>query len=298
MARTSIEDRAAVANAKLAKFVGCHEAHSMGYLYELWKMTQMLRLKRASKSSILLYSTCVEPLGEELANRWFEGLQLFGFIEKKGDDDFYVKGNGDHIKNLKKLEAGQEKGGKSRANTAERDDKGRLKSKKTSSSSPPARSETLTSSVETPDQLGPNIDPAQCKAMQGNARQCISSSAKNENEEKISPRQLAELWNEIVTPPIKRLALGTFLPGKPRWVSAQERLDEVPDLAYWRQVIERIEASPHCRGKNDRGWVANFQFLIWQETHVKALEGLYDGRGSSGRKIDYLPLVDDEANPT
>ena len=171
MARTSIEDRADVMNGELSKFVGCHEAHSMGYLYKIWKLTQMLRIKRASKSSILLYSTCVEPLGEELANKWFEGLQLYGFIEKKGDDDYYIKGNGDHIKNLKKLDDGHEKGGRIRASTAERDEKGRLKPRKTSSSSPPARSEVLTSSVETSHQLGPNIDPAQCNAMQGNAMQ-------------------------------------------------------------------------------------------------------------------------------
>ena len=115
-------------------------------------------------------------------------------------------------------------------------------------------------------------------------------------KEKVSPRELAELWNEITTEPIKKIVLSTFLPGKPRWKQAQERLDEVPDLAYWRKVIERIESSARCHGKNDRNWKANFQFLIWQETHVKALEGAYDDWGQKPkREIKYIPLIGEES---
>ena len=62
----------------------------------------------------------------------------------------------------------------------------------------------------------------------------------------------------------------------PRYRFARQRLVEQPDLDYWRTVIERIARSSFCRGENQRGWRADFAFLVRAETHVKALEGKYD----------------------
>lgn len=44
----------------------------------------------------------------------------------------------------------------------------------------------------------------------------------------------------------------------------------------WVSVIKKIAASEFCSGKNDRGWQANFDFLIKPDTYIKALEGAYD----------------------
>jgi hypothetical protein len=56
------------------------------------------------------------------------------------------------------------------------------------------------------------------------------------------------------------------------------RLSEQP-VAYWEQVIVRIHASSFCRGVNDRGWVATFDWLVANaDNAIKVLEGKYDDR--------------------
>jgi hypothetical protein len=56
------------------------------------------------------------------------------------------------------------------------------------------------------------------------------------------------------------------------------RLSEQP-VAYWEQVIVRIQASSFCRGVNDRGWVATFDWLVANaDNAIKVLEGKYDDR--------------------
>lgn len=47
----------------------------------------------------------------------------------------------------------------------------------------------------------------------------------------------------------------------------------------WRGVIDKLAASDFCNGKNDRGWVASFDWLIENDNnYVKVLEGRYDNR--------------------
>ena len=57
---------------------------------------------------------------------------------------------------------------------------------------------------------------------------------------------------------------------------AELRIAEEPDPQYWREVASRIGQSRFCCGENDRGWKANFDFLIRPNTHVSAMEGKYD----------------------
>jgi hypothetical protein len=54
------------------------------------------------------------------------------------------------------------------------------------------------------------------------------------------------------------------------------------------QAVTAIGDSAFCRGKNDRGWVASFDFLIQAKSCLKAIEGCYDNRtpiGRSGRPV-------------
>lgn len=47
----------------------------------------------------------------------------------------------------------------------------------------------------------------------------------------------------------------------------------------WLQILQKIENSRFCRGENDRGWVATFEWLIRDpENPAKVLEGKYDNR--------------------
>ncbi len=48
--------------------------------------------------------------------------------------------------------------------------------------------------------------------------------------------------------------------------------------ANFAEAIKRIAASDFCCGKNDRSWVATFDFLLQPGTVTKVLEGKYDNR--------------------
>lgn len=90
-----------------------------------------------------------------------------------------------------------------------------------------------------------------------------------------SGKALRELWNMHTA--------GTGLPrclvvSKARARKCQARLQEHPVL-WHREAIQRLAASAFCRGENDRGWVASFDWYIHNEDNaLKVLEGKYDNR--------------------
>lgn len=97
------------------------------------------------------------------------------------------------------------------------------------------------------------------------------------------PHDLAEAWNMGVSEPIP---LCRELTDKRR-TQAKQRIQDAP-LEEWRRVIGRINASAFCRGENDRGWKATFDWLLQPDTRVKVLEGKYDSRARApaGPKAD------------
>lgn len=95
-----------------------------------------------------------------------------------------------------------------------------------------------------------------------------------------SPGKLLQgLWNEITTAPLPRWRDLT----KKRSIAAAARFKENPDEGYWRDVMKRIEASTFCRGGGHTSWVADPEFLLRPDTHVKVMEGKYDNRGQAGQ---------------
>lgn len=52
----------------------------------------------------------------------------------------------------------------------------------------------------------------------------------------------------------------------------------------WAAVIKKINESTFCCGTNDRGWKADFDWLLKKETHLKVSEGKYDDRHSQHKK--------------
>lgn len=100
-----------------------------------------------------------------------------------------------------------------------------------------------------------------------------------------TPEELSADWN--ATADLTGLRRCRELTSKRRKIASQ-RLREHSDRAYWLGVIERLGASAFCRGSNERGWRAGIDFLLQPETHVKAMEGLYDDRepvNSGDRKM-------------
>lgn len=52
----------------------------------------------------------------------------------------------------------------------------------------------------------------------------------------------------------------------------------------WREVVQKIDASDFCIGKNDQGWKATFDWLLQKETYLKVMEGKYDNRSKGKAK--------------
>lgn len=111
-----------------------------------------------------------------------------------------------------------------------------------------------------------------------------SGSGSGNGEEKRSrltatPQLLADAWNEGTTAPIARCQALS----QARRRKALSRLRDA-SIDEWRVVIARINASPFCRGENDRGWVASFDWLLQPDVRLKVLEGKYDGKRRRGTK--------------
>ena len=75
---------------------------------------------------------------------------------------------------------------------------------------------------------------------------------------------------------------------EPRRRSLEARLREPFFVQNWREAMAKIRKSSFCRGKNDRGWRADFDWFVKPGSVVKIMEGKYDDRTSgsaSGPKM-------------
>jgi hypothetical protein len=88
---------------------------------------------------------------------------------------------------------------------------------------------------------------------------------------------LADLWNSNCgdLPKIEANQ------GK-RKTHSSARWQEKPDPDFWQSVIARIASSSFCKGENERGWRADFDFLVKPDTYAKVCEGKYDNRKGKG----------------
>lgn len=82
---------------------------------------------------------------------------------------------------------------------------------------------------------------------------------------------LVSLWNEVcgeVLPKVVKLT-------NRRKASLRQRFKEHDDPAWWKGYFTMIAASPFLAGKNDRGWRADFDWVINESNMVKVIEGKY-----------------------
>lgn len=82
-------------------------------------------------------------------------------------------------------------------------------------------------------------------------------------------QDLIDLWNTTTSTPLPRCRELT----DDRRKKIRSRLSKRPSLEEWRLVFEAIQNNPFCTGHNDRGWVADFDYVIKNDTvAAKALE--------------------------
>jgi len=91
---------------------------------------------------------------------------------------------------------------------------------------------------------------------------------------------LALLWNDLC-PSLPK----TIQTTKDRMAKEKARLSE-RDVSEWGKVFRAIESSDFCRGLNDKGWRASFDWIVSNEGNaVKVLEGKYNGsKNGTGTK--------------
>ncbi len=97
-----------------------------------------------------------------------------------------------------------------------------------------------------------------------------------------TPLDLVQVWHEAKAACQPAVRLPLMKPGSKRWRHAQARLKDHPDLAAWRELVGKLAVSPWHTGQNDRGWVADFDFLVKPDTFVRGAEGAFDRRLTNG----------------
>lgn len=102
------------------------------------------------------------------------------------------------------------------------------------------------------------------------------------------PRDLFDLWNEVVTClPVPR----TLTDGRAR--KAKLRLKEQPDLNYWRNVFTRMNRIPFLRGEGERGWKATFDWIVKDPINSENVMA-----GAFGKpKVEYEVVSTTESKP-
>lgn len=84
---------------------------------------------------------------------------------------------------------------------------------------------------------------------------------------RLNPDDLAKLWNDNCGTLVKVKELS----GQRR-ARAKQRLSECDDNEVWLSVIRWLAQSPWHTGRNDRGWKANFDFMLKPDTRVRIIE--------------------------
>lgn len=59
------------------------------------------------------------------------------------------------------------------------------------------------------------------------------------------------------------------------------RLKDAGGIEGWAAALNKLEQSAFCRGDNDRGWKADFDFIVRESSFIKLMEGKYDGKPST-----------------
>lgn len=94
---------------------------------------------------------------------------------------------------------------------------------------------------------------------------------------------LALAWNETAQP-AGLSCVSKVAPARSRHIAS--RLREEPDIAIWRKAFALIAADPFCRGDNDRGWKADFDYALRPEKCGKWLDLARNGHAPAESAFD------------
>lgn len=221
-----------------------------------------------------------------------ESYSLFRFSEvfltsglvKEDNNFFYLSGSEDHFSWLAAKKENGKKGGRpkkqdlSNSNEInELGDKGENLKKAT------GFLEKAKESYENPLSLSLSLSPS--LTLDNNTRE----SAEELNQEKVSSNkkgfceEIRTLWNNQDWE-LKKLK--SFSQPRSEKVKKQIALrPELKSLDSWGEVFARIKESDFLQGDNERGWQADFDWLLQKDSIDKLFDGKYDNRDGLSRTV-------------
>lgn len=113
----------------------------------------------------------------------------------------------------------------------------------------------------------PSPSPSQEKVLRPNGRCAIDIAPP------FSDQDLVDNWNELAKakglPTVAKLNTA-----RKRAIGVRRR--EFPDIADWQRALKCIHDNAWMHGDNDRGWRADFDFLLQPKSFIRLVEGSYD----------------------
>lgn len=99
------------------------------------------------------------------------------------------------------------------------------------------------------------------------------------DKESENEKRAILIWNEFAHPPLPKINRFTS-ERKKKW-SKKWKEEIGKDWDNWRMFCAKCAASDFLSGKNDRGWMASFDWAIQPTKNniLKTLEGGYDNNG-------------------
>lgn len=122
----------------------------------------------------------------------------------------------------------------------------------------------LTDVHPTPDTVSPNTSYTH--------QLNTTSNKSSDDDPPVTEDEIIECWNDLASrtglPKIKVM-------NDKRRNMLRKRIKECPDVETWSLAFRNIERSSFLRGDNERGWQADFDFLIQPTSFMRIIEGSY-----------------------
>lgn len=116
-----------------------------------------------------------------------------------------------------------------------------------------------------------NATVTECNATEEDIEREIEIE-KEEEREKINYQQIADMFNALC-PSLS--SVKSLSDARKKAIKARLKTYSIDDF---EEVFKKAESSDFLRGRNDRNWTANFDWLIKDSNMAKVLDGNYDNK--------------------
>ena len=106
----------------------------------------------------------------------------------------------------------------------------------------------------------------------------IEIEIEKEKREKVNYQEIVDMYNDTC---VSFPRLTTLSEARKKAIKARLKTYSVDDF---KLMFEKAGASSFLKGKNERNWSANFDWMIKDANMAKILDGNYDNKGSQNQK--------------